>query len=69
MGATDFIIPATIGNKKIQDYLVEITDGGLDYTFDATGNVHIFWICSLGDESLTSNNTDGRDAGRVGVLS
>ena len=25
--------------KRIQDYLIEITDGGLDYTFDATGNV------------------------------
>jgi S-(hydroxymethyl)glutathione dehydrogenase/alcohol dehydrogenase len=27
--------------KKIQDVLVEITDGGLDYTFDATGNVEV----------------------------
>lgn len=25
--------------KKIQDHLVEITDGGLDFTFDCTGNV------------------------------
>ncbi len=25
--------------KKIQDYLIELTDGGLDYTFDCTGNV------------------------------
>ena len=40
MGATDFINPKDLPEgKKIQDHLVEITDGGLDYTFDATGNV------------------------------
>jgi S-(hydroxymethyl)glutathione dehydrogenase/alcohol dehydrogenase len=39
-GATDFINPTTLPEgKKIQDHLVDITDGGLDYTFDATGNV------------------------------
>ncbi|KAI5122177.1 hypothetical protein M0805_007074 [Coniferiporia weirii] len=42
MGATDFINPLELpADKKIQDFLVEITDGGLDYTFDATGNVHV----------------------------
>ncbi|KAJ4492850.1 class III ADH enzyme [Lentinula edodes] len=42
MGATQFINPTTLPEgKKIQDHLVEITDGGLDYTFDATGNVHV----------------------------
>ncbi|PPQ92354.1 hypothetical protein CVT25_008704 [Psilocybe cyanescens] len=42
-GATDFINPTTAlkQDQKIQDYLVEITDGGLDYTFDCTGNVHV----------------------------
>lgn len=40
-GATDFVNPTKIGDKKIQDYLIEITDGGLDYTFDCTGNVSI----------------------------
>lgn len=40
MGATQFINPTTLPEgKKIQDHLVEVTDGGLDYTFDATGNV------------------------------
>ena len=43
MGATDFINPTTIGDKKIQDYLIEVTDGGLDYTFDATGNVRLLY--------------------------
>jgi Zn-dependent alcohol dehydrogenase len=39
-GATDFINAANLPEgKRIQDYLVEITDGGLDYTFDCTGNV------------------------------
>ena len=42
MGATDFVNPLELPEgKKIQDHLVEITDGGLDYTFDATGNVSI----------------------------
>lgn len=39
-GATDFVNPAKLPEgTRIQDYLVEITDGGLDYTFDCTGNV------------------------------
>ncbi|KAI0761717.1 class III ADH enzyme [Irpex lacteus] len=33
-GATEF-------GTRIQDHLIEITDGGLDYTFDCTGNVHV----------------------------
>jgi S-(hydroxymethyl)glutathione dehydrogenase/alcohol dehydrogenase len=41
-GATEFINPSQLPEgKKIQDHLVEITDGGLDYTFDATGNVGV----------------------------
>jgi len=41
-GATEFLNPTELPEgKRIQDYLVEITDGGLDYTFDATGNVHV----------------------------
>ena len=32
---------ARLGNQRIQDYLIEITDGGLDFTFDATGNVNV----------------------------
>ena len=39
-GATDFINPRQLPEgKRIQDHLVELTDGGLDFTFDATGNV------------------------------
>lgn len=41
-GAHEFVNPATLPEgKKIQDHLVEITDGGLDFTFDCTGNVCI----------------------------
>ncbi|MCO5588907.1 hypothetical protein L7F22_042868 [Adiantum nelumboides] len=41
-GATDFINPSKLPkDKKIVDHLVELTDGGLDYTFDCTGNVKV----------------------------
>ena len=41
-GAHEFINPNDIPQgKKVQDYLVELTDGGLDYTFDCTGNVSV----------------------------
>ncbi|KAI0254249.1 class III ADH enzyme [Lactifluus subvellereus] len=41
-GATDFINPRQLPEgKRIQDYLIELTDGGLDFTFDATGNVDV----------------------------
>lgn len=39
-GATDFVNPRQLPEgKRIQDHLIELTDGGLDFTFDATGNV------------------------------
>ena len=42
-GATDFVNPAKLPEgTRIQDYLIEITDGGLDYTFDCTGNVSTY---------------------------
>lgn len=37
-GATEFVNPKEI-TKTIQDHLVELTDGGLDYTFECIGNV------------------------------
>jgi S-(hydroxymethyl)glutathione dehydrogenase / alcohol dehydrogenase len=39
-GATDFVNPTKI-NKPIQEYLIDMTDGGCDYTFDCTGNVGV----------------------------
>jgi S-(hydroxymethyl)glutathione dehydrogenase/alcohol dehydrogenase len=40
-GATEFVNPTKLGGKPIQEYLIEATDGGLDYTFDCTGNVGV----------------------------
>lgn len=39
-GATEFVNPNDI-KGPIQNHLVEITDGGLEYTFDCTGNVDV----------------------------
>ena len=40
-GATDFVNPKKLGEMSIQEKLIEMTDGGCDYTFDATGNVGV----------------------------
>jgi len=41
-GATEFVNPTKLPEgKRIQDHLVELTDGGLDYTYDCTGNVEV----------------------------
>ena len=41
-GAHEFVNPTTLPEgKRIQDHLIDITDGGLDYTFDCTGNVNV----------------------------
>ena len=38
----EFVNPTALPEgKRIQDHLVDITDGGLDFTFDCTGNVHV----------------------------
>jgi len=40
-GATDFVNPNELKGQTIQDKLIEMTDGGCDYTFDCTGNVNV----------------------------
>jgi S-(hydroxymethyl)glutathione dehydrogenase/alcohol dehydrogenase len=40
-GATDFVNPTKLGSQSIQEKLIEMTDGGCDYTFDCTGNVNV----------------------------
>ncbi|CAG8982485.1 hypothetical protein HYALB_00002264 [Hymenoscyphus albidus] len=40
-GATDFVNPADLKGQTIQEKLIEMTDGGCDYTFDCTGNVGV----------------------------
>mmetsp|Transcript_15920 Transcript_15920/g.39400 ORF Transcript_15920/g.39400 Transcript_15920/m.39400 type:complete len:257 (-) Transcript_15920:51-821(-) len=39
MGATQCVNPKDYPDKSIQSVLVEMTDGGLDYTFEAIGKV------------------------------
>jgi S-(hydroxymethyl)glutathione dehydrogenase/alcohol dehydrogenase len=39
MGATECINPRKFEGKPIQQVLVDMTDGGLDYTFECIGNV------------------------------
>lgn len=40
-GATDFVNPTELKDKSITQYLIDETDGGCDFTFDATGNVGV----------------------------
>lgn len=41
-GATDFVNPNDLPHgTSIVDKLIEMTDGGCDYTFDCTGNVSV----------------------------
>jgi len=38
-GCTELVNPNDYPGKRIQDVLIEMTDGGLDYTFECIGNV------------------------------
>lgn len=41
-GATDFVNPTKLPEgQSVVEKLIEITDGGCDYTFDCTGNVNV----------------------------
>jgi S-(hydroxymethyl)glutathione dehydrogenase/alcohol dehydrogenase len=41
LGATDFINPKDYPGTPIQQVIVELTDGGVDYSFECIGNVHV----------------------------
>ncbi len=41
LGATDFINPKDFPDTPIQQVIVELTDGGVDYSFECIGNVHV----------------------------
>jgi len=59
-GATDFINPRQLPEgKRIQDHLVELTDGGLDFTFDATGNVSYTHDATLFHLTIRSLSSKG----------
>lgn len=40
LGATDFVNPKDY-DQPIQDVIIELTDGGVDYSFEAVGNVDL----------------------------
>lgn len=40
LGATDFVNPKTI-DGSLQDHIVKITDGGVDYSFECVGNTEL----------------------------
>ncbi|TIP08027.1 S-(hydroxymethyl)glutathione dehydrogenase/class III alcohol dehydrogenase [Mesorhizobium sp.] len=40
-GMTDFINPNEIGTDKVVQAIVDLTGGGADFSFDATGNVNV----------------------------
>ncbi|HYW77429.1 MAG TPA: S-(hydroxymethyl)glutathione dehydrogenase/class III alcohol dehydrogenase [Gammaproteobacteria bacterium] len=41
MGATDCVNPKDHGDTPIQEVVVEMTDGGVDYSFECIGNVNV----------------------------
>jgi len=41
LGATDFINPKDYPNTPIQQVIVDLTNGGVDYSFECIGNVHV----------------------------
>ena len=40
-GATDFVNPNEYGEKPLQEVLVGMTNGGVDYSFECVGNVEL----------------------------
>jgi len=40
-GATDFVNPTKFEGKNSQTVIVEMTDGGVDYSFECVGNVNV----------------------------
>ena len=40
-GMTDFVNPKEISNDKVVEAIVDITDGGADYSFECIGNVEV----------------------------
>jgi len=45
-GATEFVNPNDHSEKPIQQVLVELTNGGLDFTFEAVGSV-LTMVCTV----------------------
>ena len=41
MGATDFVNPADYKDTPIQQVIIDMTDGGVDYSFECIGNTKV----------------------------
>lgn len=41
LGATDFVNPKDYPDTPIQQVIVDLTNGGVDYSFECIGNVHV----------------------------
>jgi S-(hydroxymethyl)glutathione dehydrogenase / alcohol dehydrogenase len=41
MGATDFVNPSDFKDTPVQQVIVDMTDGGVDYSFECIGNVKV----------------------------
>ena len=37
---TDFVNPSETGKDRVVEHLIDLTDGGADYSFECIGNVH-----------------------------
>lgn len=55
MGCTECVSPADF-DKPIQQVLVEMTDGGLDFTFECIGNVNTMVITLILLQKKISSN-------------
>lgn len=40
-GCTEFVNPTDYKDRDFKDVIIEMTDGGCDYTFECVGNVNI----------------------------
>jgi len=40
-GMTDFVNPKEVGDDKVVEAIVDITDGGADYSFECIGSTHV----------------------------
>lgn len=77
-GASDFINPTKLGNQSVQEKLIEMTDGGCDYTFDCTGNVgvmraaleacHKGWVSCAGGWKASGAGADHGQQGESIVI-
>lgn len=69
LGATDFINPKNF-DKPIQDVIVEMTEGGVDYSFECIGNVHLMRAAlecchkGWGSRSLSASPAQARRSAR-----